>query len=87
MITLLARRAGYAFAAQRARVIYSSNIISILRPTVEDEAAGIELFDKYSDQSVSFTDCISFVLMRTRKIKRVFSFDRHFEILGFDLLP
>ena len=36
---------------------------------------------------VSFTDCISFVLMRKRQIKRVFAFDRHFMHAGFTLWP
>ncbi len=43
----------------------------------------MDLFEKYADQRVSFTDCISFVLMRRHKIRQVFSFDRHFELAGF----
>lgn len=34
-----------------------------------------------------FIDCISFVLMRSRRIKRVFSFDRHFDAAGFQRMP
>ena len=33
------------------------------------------------------TDCISFVLMRTLRITRAFSFDRHFAHAGFTLWP
>ena len=36
-ITLLARRTDYRFAAERARVIYASSALRILRSTVEDE--------------------------------------------------
>ena len=85
--TLLGRRAGYDFAAQRALSIYASEILTILRPTPKDEIRAIELFRKYADQRVSFTDCTSFVLMRRNKIKRVFSFDRHFEQVDFKLHP
>ena len=85
--TLLGRRAGYGFAAERASNIYASRTLKILRPTREDELKAIEFFEKYSDQGVSFTDCVSFVLMRRKKIKRVFSFDNHFQLAGFILCP
>jgi predicted nucleic acid-binding protein len=86
-LTLLARRAGYNFAAERAHILYSSKALTILRPTHEDEIAAIELFEKYADQEVSFTDCVSFVLMKKRKITRVFTFDEHFQLAGFKLYP
>lgn len=85
--TLLGRRAGYDFAVQRASNIYVSTFLSILRPDSADELKALELFSKSSDQRVSFTDCISFTLMRKRKIKRVFSFDHHFQMAGFGLFP
>ncbi len=81
--TLLGRRAGYDFAAQRANHIYSSRVLTIFRPEETDEVKAIKYFRKYSDPSVSFTDCISFVLMKKRKIARVFTFDRHFEQVGY----
>ena len=83
--TLLARRAGYHFAAQRARRILSSDVLTILRPVEEDEYAAVDLLEKYADQAVSFTDCVSFVLMRRHGIKEVFSFDSHFARAGFQL--
>jgi predicted nucleic acid-binding protein len=85
--TLLGRRGGYAFAAQRARNIYTSEMINIIRPHQEDELKAVDLFEKYSDQKLSFTDCISIVLMQSRKIKRVFTFDHHFHILGYQVFP
>jgi predicted nucleic acid-binding protein len=85
--TLLARRASYPFAAQRARSIMASTTLEILRPSREDEMDALDLFEKFADQEVSFTDCISFVLMRKYQIKRVFSFDRHFRHAGFTLWP
>ena len=87
IFTLLARRAGYSFAAQKAHIIYSSEVLTILRPDERDEKQAVELFEKFADQNVSFTDCISFILMRKRKLKRAFSFDKHFELAGFKLYP
>ena len=85
--TLLGRRAEYGFAVQRAKNIYASQALTICRPDREDEIRTLQFFSKYADQQVSFTDCISFVLMKRRKINRVFSFDRHFELAGFHLIP
>ena len=85
--TLLGRRGGYAFAAQRARNIYASETVKIIRPDREDELRAIDLFEKYADQNLSFTDCISLVLMQTMKIKRVFTFDHHFQFLGYQTFP
>ena len=85
--TLLGRRAGYNFASQRARNIYASESLNILRPSREDELKAIDFFEKYSDQHLSFTDCVSFVLMKSKKIKRVFTFDQHFQLAGFQVYP
>lgn len=85
--TLLSRWAGGAFAADRARSILQSEHMTILRPGLDEEIEAIPLLEKYSDQKVSFTDCVSFVLMRRRGIERAFAFDRHFVTAGFRLWP
>ena len=85
--TLLGRRAGHGFAVQRAKNIYASQAFTICRPDKEDEIKALQFFSKYADQHVSFTDCISFVLMKRKKINRVFSFDKHFKLAGFHVIP
>jgi len=85
--TLLARWAGGEFAAARARSVCSSERLEILRPGPAEEQQAIELLGKYADQIASFTDCVSFVLMRKRGIERAFTFDRHFASAGFRLWP
>jgi predicted nucleic acid-binding protein len=84
--TLLGRWAGYDFALQRAKNIYASRVLTICRPDREDELNALRFFGKYSDQQVSFTDCISMVLMKRQKIVRVFTYGRHFEFAGFDVV-
>ena len=85
--TLLARKTDYDYAAERAQNTLSSTTFAVLRPEHEDELQALEFFRKYADQKVSFTDCVSFVLMRRHKIKRAFSFDRHFRHAGFEIYP
>jgi uncharacterized protein len=83
--TLLARRTAYTFAAKTADIIYASAAFEILRPDKLIEENAVVWFSKFSDQKVSFTDCVSFALMKHHKMKRVFSFDRHFISAGFNL--
>lgn len=85
--TLLARRTSYEFATERARNLCASSILQVLRPAAEDEIAALDYFRRYADQQVSFTDCVSFVLMRAHDIKDVFTFDRHFALAGFNVRP
>ena len=85
--TLLARWAGHRFAVERARNLYGSAFLTILRPDREDEIKALELFEKFGDQDVSFTDAVSFHLMRKRRCTRAFTFDRHFERAGFRRVP
>ncbi|MEM7356866.1 MAG: PIN domain-containing protein [Acidobacteriota bacterium] len=83
--TFLARRTSYRFAAERARSLLASNVLEILRPDEEHELQALDLFEKFADQQVSYTDCVSFALMKARRIQRAFAFDRHFALAGFEL--
>ncbi|MFO8070291.1 MAG: PIN domain-containing protein [Polyangia bacterium] len=83
LFTLLGRRAGCAFAAERARAIYASRRLEVLRSTEKDELEAVRLMAGYADQKVSFTDCVSFALMKANRIRKALSFDRHFELAGF----
>lgn len=85
-LTLLARRSSYEFAAEIAQALYSSEATKIVRPTLETELSALTFFEKFSDQKISFTDCISFQLMKENNIKEVFSFDKHFTFAGFNLI-
>ena len=86
-LTLLARRSSYAFAASKGRTIFASDAFTVLRSSAEDELAGLKLFEKYADQKTSFTDCVSFLLMRKVGLKEVFTFDQHFRYAGFEVVP
>jgi hypothetical protein len=48
---------------------------------------GWETLEKFSDQKLSFTDCLSFSLMRREGIPSVFGFDHHFALAGYELWP
>jgi uncharacterized protein len=51
------------------------------------ELKALRLFEKHSDQKVSFTDCISCALMRKNSISQIFTFDHHFALWKFKIVP
>lgn len=53
----------------------------------EDLLNAFGLMKKFADQAVSFTDSLSFVLMKRAGLRDVFGFDGHFPAAGFRLWP
>lgn len=86
LATLLGRTAGYRYAADRLADLYASASVEILPSTREDEIEAIRWMKKYADQDISFTDCVSFAIMRRRGIHEAFTFDRHFRDAGFQVI-
>jgi predicted nucleic acid-binding protein len=50
-----------------------------------DQAWGAFVDYKFDD--LSLVDLVSFVLVRSRRVRKAFTFDQHFAEAGFDLLP
>lgn len=82
-LTLLARQVGTEYAIEKAHLIYQASGIRVLRPDEDDEVKALDWLHKYRDQQLSFTDCVSFAVMKRHKIKRYFGFDGHFQLDGF----
>ena len=84
--TLIRLRCGIKIVDQfRDDIIKSSHVIKIVRVTVADEAQAWKWF--LNDWSkLSFTDCVSFAVMKRLDIKRVATFDEHFNRAGFTLI-
>jgi predicted nucleic acid-binding protein len=80
--TLLARRTSYAFAADWGKDLLQSGI-HILQTEASDWTAAFQSMRKFADQGASFTDCLSFALMKRHRIRSVFGFDQHFVAAGF----
>ena len=54
-------------------------------PTLEYLAE--EILMQYQDQAFSYTDAVSFAVMKQYRITQAFSFDQHFVTAGFTLVP
>ena len=86
-VTLCRQRLGHAVARQFGDALLSGDIVDLLRATPEDEAAAWDLFSHRPDQPYSFTDCISFAMMRRLHIRRAATFDNDFRREGFEVVP
>ena len=87
LATLLGRRTNYEYAARKLEKIYESDVF-IVRPDKQDEQQALIFFRKYADHKISFTNCLSFVVMRRLKIKQIFTFDKtHFDYARFEVIP
>ena len=67
--------------------LWNEEICNILRVTREIDFTAWKLLRKYKDHDFSFTDCTSFILMQQYGMKKVYSMDKHFQIIGFDVYP
>jgi predicted nucleic acid-binding protein len=86
LATLLGRLVGFGVAADRVEDLYASHSIEVLSSTRQDELEALRWMRKYSDHEVSFTDCVSFAIMRRQQIRTAFTFDRHFRDAGFRVI-
>ncbi len=54
--------------------------------TPELLALGLDLHARRPDKEWSLTDCVSFVVMERRGVRRALAYDHHFEQAGFEAL-
>ncbi len=80
--TLLLRRLG----SEAARYWLLNNAWPVERVTEKDEKRAREIIVNYVDKEFSYTDATSFAVMERLGLRKVFTFDRHFEQFGFEPL-
>jgi predicted nucleic acid-binding protein len=47
----------------------------------------LDVLVKYADQRLSLTDCTNLLLVRTARIRAIFTFDQAFRRIGMNVLP
>ncbi len=77
---------------QAAGVSFLNNLAASLRvmkifSDQELEENAQEIIRRYKDQDFSYTDAVSFALMKKKSISQAFTFDQHFIIAGFEASP
>ena len=68
------------------RALSAEDRFEILTADDESFVRGCELFVRRPDKEWSFTDCVSFNVMKDREITDALTADHHFEQAGFTLL-
>jgi predicted nucleic acid-binding protein len=61
--------------------------IRVLPFEAADELSARAILIKYADHRLSYHDALCAAVMRRVGIYRVFTFDHHFAVLGFELVP
>jgi len=78
---------GYQTAIAFLENIASSpQVVKIYSDSMLEEAAE-SILRQYQDQDFSYTDAVSFAVMKQNGITEAFSFDKHFVTAGFTLIP
>lgn len=84
--TLIRKRCGLKVVDEFRRYLATiSVILKIIRVTVTDEAGAWDFFLK-DWSGLSFTDCVSFAMMKRLGIRTAVSFDNHFVRAGYKLI-
>jgi len=86
-ITRIRFSVGHKEAVKWGDKILSSAVIDVISVDKEIFDKAWDLFKRYEDKELSFTDCTSFVIMKGMNIRHAFAFDEDFERLGFKQLP
>ncbi|HEV2394292.1 MAG TPA: type II toxin-antitoxin system VapC family toxin [Verrucomicrobiae bacterium] len=84
--TLLLKRHSHAAAADFLKTVLGSRALRVEWIDADRFVTAAELFSRHDDKEWSFTDCVSFALMRELKIRDSFTTDHHFTQAGFNPL-
>ncbi|MBI2346834.1 MAG: type II toxin-antitoxin system VapC family toxin [Deltaproteobacteria bacterium] len=86
LITLLLQRVPKPRVVAFGEKLRASTRLTWLHPSGEDEDAAWEVFRSYTDKSWSFTDCMSYHLIKKYQMHAALAFDIHFAQMGIPLL-
>ena len=84
---VLLKGSGHSVAVEFLKRVRASPRIAKVWSSENIEIEAEQVLAKFSDQAFSYTDAVSFVIMKKRDIKKAFGFDRHFAAAGFMNLP
>lgn len=86
-VTLIKFAHSHETAMEFAEASLKSLILKIIFTDRNSFIRAFELFKRSRDKEWSFTDCVSFTVMKDVGVVDAFSFDSHFQQVGFRMLP
>ena len=84
---LIRRRGGHAQALRFLQSLCGSPRLQKVYSDAGLEAAAEAILEAHPDQDFSFADAVSFALMQARGLVETFTFDLHFAMIGFKVIP
>ena len=87
VMTRLRARAGHSAAVRVANVLREDPFHTIHQITEDLQEEAFDIFQRYSEVRLSFTDCTTVALMRRLEITDIFTFDRDFATLDLTVRP
>jgi hypothetical protein len=86
-VTLCLRRLGHSAALRVGTALRDRDVVQLIRASADDERGAWELFRDRPDKEYSYTDCVSFTMMRRLGLTRAAALDDDFRREGFEALP
>lgn len=86
-LTLVRTSLGHRKAVKFGEKLLASRLAQLISVTKEDKERAWEIFQRYDDKVLSFTDCTSFAVMERLGIDTAFTVDHDFESLGYIMVP
>jgi predicted nucleic acid-binding protein len=84
--SLITKRKHKSFAIRILGSVRASRKIEVVPLSKQLIEAGWQLCLSHNDKDWDWIDCLSFALMKQRKIRKALTLDRHFHQAGFDPL-
>jgi predicted nucleic acid-binding protein len=82
-LTLFKARGNYVHALRLGPRLLTGQLATLIYVTPEDVDAAWKVFSGHRDKAWSFTDCVSYVVMKRLNFVEAFAFDEHFRQFGF----
>jgi hypothetical protein len=91
LYTLLLMNIGYQHTVdfkRRLDVLVQEGVLEVVWVSEDITAEAWAVFERFNvDKQWSFTDCVSYVVMKQRGMTEAFAFDHHFAQMGFVRQP
>jgi predicted nucleic acid-binding protein len=91
LYTLLLMNVGYGRTVDfkcKLDILVAERVLEVIWVSEEIAQEAWAVFERFNvDKQWSFTDCVSYVVMKQERINEAFAFDHHFEQMGFVRQP
>ena len=87
LFTRVRYRSSAIAALEHFDFLRNSNVFRLYRFSPVDEDEAHDILTRYSDHTISFHDALCAAAMKRLGILRIFSFDRDFAVMGFEVFP